>query len=141
MKILVINGPNLNMLGKREPGLYGTENYESLVEKIRLHSEKKNVETVVFQSNHEGAIIDTIQDAWGRFDGIVINAGAYSHTSIAILDALKSVSLPVVEVHITDISKREEFRHFTYTGLVAEKSIIGHGTDGYLEAIDYLINR
>lgn len=141
MKLLIINGPNLNMLGRREPGIYGSESYDDLVEKIRLYSEEKKVETVVFQSNHEGAIIDAIQDSYGKFDGIIINAGGYSHTSIAIHDALKSVSLPVVEVHISDIFKREEFRNFTYTGLVAEKSIIGHGTNGYLEAIDHFLQK
>ena len=138
MKLLVLNGPNINMLGIREPGIYGTETYKSLLEKIRRHCEKKQVEVKCFQSNHEGALVDEIQAAYGKFDGIVINPAAYTHTSVAILDALKAVSIPAVEVHISDVGTREEFRRFSYVSLVAKKTIVGHGTDGYLEAVDWL---
>ena len=139
MKILVINGPNLNMLGIREPGIYGSENYNSLLEKISAHAEKKNVEVAFFQSNHEGDLVDKIQEAFGVFDGIVINPGAYTHTSIAILDAVKAVGIPTVEVHISDVSKREDFRQISYIRLAAAKTITGLGTDGYLRAVDFLI--
>ena len=139
MKILVINGPNLNMLGIREPDHYGRETYGGLVEKIRNHCADKGVEVTCFQSNHEGALVDEIQKAYGVMDGIVINPGAYTHTSIAILDAVKSVSIPTVEVHISKVEEREDFRQISYVRLACVKTITGHGTDGYLEAIDYLI--
>ena len=139
MKILVINGPNLNMLGIREPGIYGSENYNSLLEKISAHAAEKNIEVDFFQSNHEGVLVDEIQAAYKKFDGIVINPAAYTHTSIALLDALKAVGLPTVEVHISDVSKREDFRQISYVRAACIATIAGHGTDGYLEAIDLLI--
>ena len=139
MKILVINGPNLNMLGIREPDHYGRETYADLEEKIRNHCRAKGVEVELFQSNHEGALVDEIQRAYGNADGIVINPGAYTHTSIAILDAVKSVNIPTVEVHISKVEQREEFRQISYIRLACVKTITGHGTDGYLEAIDFLI--
>lgn len=139
MKILVINGPNLNMLGVREPEHYGRETYEKLVEKIQKHCNDLSVEVSFFQSNHEGALVDEIQRAYGRMDGIVINPGAYTHTSIAILDAVKSVGIPTVEVHISKVNEREEFRKISFVRLACVKTIVGHGTDGYLEAIDYLV--
>lgn len=138
MKILVINGPNLNMLGIREPDHYGRETYADLVEKIKLHCDKKGVEVEQFQSNHEGDLVDKIQCAYGNTDGIVINPGAYTHTSIAILDAVKSVNIPTVEVHISKVEEREDFRQISYVRLACVKTITGHGTDGYLEAIDFL---
>ena len=141
MKILVINGPNLNMLGIREPGIYGTENYNSLLEKISAHAKEKKIEADFFQSNHEGALVDKIQEAYGVFDGIVINPGAYTHTSIALLDAVKAVGIPTVEVHISDLSKREDFRRISYIRLGCIASVIGKGTDGYLEAMDILLER
>lgn len=139
MKILVINGPNLNMLGIREPEHYGKETYADLVKKIENHCEKKKIEVQVYQSNHEGNLVDEIQKAYGDADGIVINPGAYTHTSIAILDAVKSVGIPTVEVHISKVEEREEFRQISYVRFACVKTITGHGTDGYLEAIDYLI--
>ena len=140
MKILVINGPNLNMLGIREPDIYGRETYADLCEKINTYVENTyaNVEIEIFQSNHEGAIVDKIQAAYGVFDGIIINPAAYTHTSVAILDALKAVMIPAVEVHISDVNEREPFRHVSYAGMACAKTIVGHSTDGYLEAIDYL---
>lgn len=141
MKILVINGPNLNMLGIREPGIYGSETYATLLDKISAHAEKRGVSVEFFQSNHEGALVDRIQEAFGNTDGIVINPGAYTHTSIALLDALKAVGIPAVEVHISDVSKREEFRSVSYIRAACVGSVIGHGTDGYLEAVDMLIER
>lgn len=138
MKILVINGPNMNMLGIREPDIYGKETYADLVEKIKNYADEKGVEVDFFQSNHEGAIVDIIHEAYGKIDGIVINPAAYTHTSIAILDALKTVGIPTIEVHISEISERETFRQFSYISLVAKNVIAGHGTDGYLEAIDEL---
>ena len=138
MKILVINGPNINMLGIREPEHYGRETYSDLVAKIEKHCASKNVEVKVYQSNHEGDLVDEIQSAYGNADGIVINPGAYTHTSIAILDAVKSVSIPTVEVHISKVENREDFRQISYVRLACVKTITGHGTDGYLEAIDYL---
>ena len=140
MKIYVLNGPNLNMLGIREPEVYGNVNYVSLVEMIREHGKEKGVETVIYQSNHEGDLIDKIQEAY--FEGamgIVINPGAYTHTSIALLDAVKSVKLPTVEVHISKLEDREDFRQISYIRLAAVKTISGHGVEGYLEAIDYLL--
>ena len=140
MKILVINGPNLNMLGLREPGIYGKRDYNSLCDYIREKSAAmEDIEVKLFQSNHEGAIVDEIQAAYGVFDGIVINAGAYTHYSIAILDAMKSVSIPAVEVHISDIQSREEFRHVSYIKPACLLQICGKGFDGYIEAIEYLV--
>lgn len=138
MKILVINGPNLNMLGIREPGIYGKSTYADLLEMIGTFCEKEGIECEFFQSNHEGAIVDKIQEAYGKFDGIVINPAAYTHTSVAILDALKCVSIPTVEVHISDISTREEFRHHSYISPACIKTIKGLGFDGYIEAINSL---
>ncbi len=139
MKILVINGPNLNLLGLREPDIYGSRNYASLCALIEKHCSKKNIEFEIFQSNHEGVIVDKIQDAYKSFDGIVINPAAYTHTSVAILDALKAVSIPTVEVHISDINTREEFRKHSYVSLYAMKTIAGRGFEGYTDAIDILI--
>ena len=139
MKLMIINGPNLNMLGIREPAHYGRETYTDLVQKIKNHAEKIGVEVVCLQSNHEGDLVDFIQSALGTCDGIVINPGAYTHTSIAILDAAKSVSLPLVEVHISKVEEREDFRQVSYIRHAAMATITGHGTDGYLEAMDLLI--
>lgn len=139
MKILVVNGPNLNMLGIREPDHYGKETYSDLCNKIQNYCESKNVEVKLYQSNHEGDIVDEIQNAFGNTDGIVINPGAYTHTSIAILDAVASVNIPTVEVHISKVEEREDFRQISYVRLACVKTITGHGTDGYIEAIDYLI--
>ena len=138
MKILVINGPNLNMLGIREPDHYGRETYQDLCEKIRSYCDDKNIDVKLYQSNHEGDLVDEIQKAYGNIDGIVINPGAYTHTSIAILDAVKSVNIPTVEVHISKVEEREDFRQVSYVRLACVKTITGHGTDGYLEAIGYL---
>ena len=138
MKILVINGPNINMLGIREPEHYGRETYSDLVSKIENHCKSKKVDVRVFQPNHEGDLVDKIQNAFGNTDGIVINPGAYTHTSIAILDAVKAVSIPTVEVHISKVEEREDFRQISYVRLACVKTITGHGTDGYLEAIDFL---
>ena len=138
MKILVINGPNLNMLGIREPDHYGRETYADLVVKIQNHCANKGVKVKLYQSNHEGDLVDEIQKAYGIFDGIVINPGAYTHTSIAILDAVKAVGIPTVEVHISKVEEREDFRKISFIRLACVKTITGHGTDGYLEAIDYL---
>ena len=139
MKILVINGPNLNMLGIREPDHYGKETYADLLRKIKNHCDDRGVEVTLYQSNHEGDLVDEIQKAYGIMDGIVINPGAYTHTSVALLDAVKSVSIPTVEVHISKVEEREEFRQVSYIRLACVKTITGHGTDGYLEAIDYLL--
>lgn len=141
MKILVLNGPNLNMLGVREPGIYGSETYRDLLEKIAAHAQTRGVSVDFFQSNHEGALVDRIQEAYGNTDGIVINPGAYTHTSIALLDAVKAVGIPTVEVHISDVARREPFRSVSYIRAACVGSIIGHGTDGYLEAMDLLIER
>ena len=141
MKILVINGPNLNMLGIREPAIYGAQNYDALCKMINAHSAEKGVEVKIFQSNHEGAMVDEIQAAYGKFDGIGINPAAYTPTSVAILDALKAVGLPAVEVHISDVSKREDFRQISYAGMACVKSYIGLGFEGYCKAIDYLIEK
>ncbi len=138
MNILVINGPNLNMLGIREPGIYGRETYADLCRKIREHAEKKGIGVTLYQSNHEGDLVDAIQGAYGIQDGIVLNPGAYTHTSVALLDALKAVGIRTVEVHITDVDEREEFRRISYVRAACEKTISGHGTDGYLEAMDFL---
>ena len=141
MKILVINGPNLNMLGIREPDHYGKETYADLVKKIQDHCDQKGIDVTLYQSNHEGDLVDKIQEAYGTADGIVINPGAYTHTSIAILDAVKSVNIPTVEVHISKVEEREDFRQISYIRLACVKTITGHGTDGYLEAIDFLAER
>lgn len=137
-RILVINGPNLNLLGVREPDVYGSRSYDDLVGFIMDKAASLNLDVKVLQSNHEGAIVDMIQQALGWADAIVINPAAYTHTSVAILDALKAVGLPTVEVHLSDISCREEFRHFSYVSLYAEKTISGMGFDGYAEALEYL---
>ena len=139
MKILVINGPNINMLGIREPAIYGRETFATLIAKIQDHCASAGIQVDTYQSNHEGDLVDRIQQAYGEFDGIVINPGAYTHTSIALLDALKSVGIPTVEVHISKVEEREDFRQISYVRLACVKTITGHGTDGYLEAIDYLI--
>ena len=138
MKILVINGPNINMLGIREPEHYGKETYSDLVTKIQEHCSRKNLDVKIFQSNHEGDLVDEIQNAYGNADGIVINPGAYTHTSIAILDAVKAVGIPTVEVHISKVEEREDFRQISFVRLACVKTITGHGTYGYIEAIDYL---
>ena len=139
MKILVINGPNINMLGIREPNIYGRETYDDLVNKISKFCKGKNIDVEFFQSNHEGFIVDKIQDAYGKIDGIVINPAAYTHTSVAILDALKTVQIPTVEVHISDPMEREDFRHVSYIREYCMGTVKGKGTDGYLEAIDLII--
>jgi len=139
MKICVINGPNINFLGIREPNIYGAETYKALCEKIIKHCAEKGIEVELFQSNHEGAIVDKIQECYGKIDGIVMNPAAYTHTSVALLDALKAVMIPCVEVHISDVSKREAFRQISYVRSACQKTISGHGTDGYIEAIDFLI--
>lgn len=138
MKVLVINGPNLNMLGIREPGIYGNGTYAELVEMIEKKCHEDGIKVEIYQSNHEGDLVDKIQDALGKFDGIVINPAAYTHTSIAILDALKAVKLPAVEVHISDVNAREAFRKTSYAGLACVKTYAGHGFGGYLMAIDHL---
>lgn len=138
MKFLVINGPNLNMLGLREPSIYGERSYKALVELIETVCRDEEIQVEVFQSNHEGAIVDKIQAAHGVFDGIVINPAAYTHTSVAILDALKAVSIPAVEVHISDVSTRESFRQVSYAGMACIKTYMGHGFEGYAMAIRYL---
>lgn len=138
MKLLVLNGPNLNMLGIREPAVYGTKNYAALVSFIEQSAEEEGVEIDCFQSNHEGVLVDKIQEALGVYDGIVINPAAYTHTSVAILDALKAVSLPAVEVHLSKVSEREDFRQISYAGLACLKRYEGLGFDGYREAIRFL---
>lgn len=140
MKLLVINGPNINMLGIREVNIYGSENYKTLLEKLNKLSLEENIGLEHFQSNHEGAIVDKIQEAYQKFDGIVINPAAYTHTSVAILDALKAVSLPTVEVHISKVSEREEFRQVNFIRDYAIKSFEGLGIAGYEEALLYLKN-
>ena len=141
MKFLVINGPNLNLLGLREPAIYGSRSFAALQDFIRASAADAGVEVELFQSNHEGAIVDAIQAAYGTADGIVINPGAYTHTSVAILDALKAVALPAVEVHLTDIQERESFRHVSYAGMACEKTFAGLGFEGYRRAVEYLVNR
>ena len=141
MKILVIIGPNLNMLGIREPDIYGKSTYNDLCEMIKTHAEKLGAAVELYQSNHEGDIVDKIQSAYGNTDGIVINPAAYTHTSVAILDALKAVAVPAVEVHISDVDAREEFRQISYVRLACIATISGHGFDGYIEAMDILRQR
>ena len=138
MKILVINGPNINMLGIREPDIYGKNTYMDLLKLLENAAAEVNMELTHFQSNHEGDIVDKIQWAYGKMDGIVINPAAYTHTSVAILDALKAVGIPAVEVHISDVDSREDFRQISYAGLACCKTIKGHGLQGYREAILYL---
>ena len=139
MKILVINGPNLNLLGLREPNLYGRETYADLVEKIRRHCAQRGAVVDFCQSNHEGVLVDAIQSAYGMVDGIVINPAAYTHTSIALLDAVKAVGIPTVEVHISNLAEREAFRQVSYIRAACVHTVMGQGTDGYLEAIDFLL--
>lgn len=138
MKILVINGPNLNMLGIREPDIYGKKTFADLLQLLEETGRRLNIEVEQYQSNHEGDLVDKIQWAYGEVDGIVINPAAYTHTSVAILDALKAVGIPAVEVHISDVDSREPFRQISYAGLACCKTIKGHGFDGYREAIEYL---
>ena len=141
MKLLVINGPNLNMLGIREPAIYGSGTYAQLLDMIRAHAERRGAEVSFFQSNHEGALVDIIQSALGRADGIVINPAAYTHTSVAILDALKAVALPAVEVHLSDVDAREAFRHVSYPAMACVAQIKGLGFAGYEKAILLLKER
>ena len=141
MKILVINGPNINMLGIREPDIYGNRGFRDLLALLQQTAEEEGITVDQYQSNHEGCLVDKIQEAYGVYDGIVINPAAYTHTSIAILDALKSVAIPAVEVHISDVDSREAFRQISYAGLACEHTIKGHGLSGYREAILYLKNR
>ena len=138
MKILVINGPNINMLGIREPGIYGKSTFQDLLALIQQTAQEEDLDISQFQSNHEGAIVDKIQECYGKVDGIVINPAAYTHTSVAILDALKSVSIPAVEVHISDVDAREPFRQISYAGMACVHTIKGQGLDGYRQAILYL---
>ncbi len=139
MKILVLNGPNINMLGIREPEIYGTNTFANLMQLLEETANEFNIEINQFQSNHEGALVDEIQNAYGKFDGIVINPAAYTHTSIAILDALKAVAIPSVEVHISEVDNRESFRKISYPGLACVKTIKGQGIAGYRNAILYLL--
>ena len=141
MKILVINGPNLNMLGIREPDIYGRTTYADLCQLIEQHAQRIGAEVELYQSNHEGDLVDIIQKAYGNIDGIVINPGAYTHTSVAILDALKAVAIPAVEVHISEVDKREEFRQISYVRLACFATITGHGVNGYLEAMELIRER
>ena len=138
MKLLILNGPNLNMLGIREPDHYGRETYGDVVEKIRTYCEGLGIATEFYQSNHEGDLVDRIQAAYGDADGIVINPAAYTHTSVALLDAVKAVSIPTVEVHISDVEKREAFRQISYIRSACIATVSGQGTDGYLRAVDLL---
>ena len=141
MKLLIINGPNLNLLGLREPAIYGRETYDSLCARIAAHAAEQGAEVEFFQSNHEGDLVDAIQGAYGDADGIVINPGAYTHTSIALLDAVKAVGVPTVEVHTSDVDSREPFRKQSYIRAACVGTISGHGTNGYLEAMDLLLER
>ena len=138
MNILVLNGPNINMLGIREPGIYGKRSFADLLTLLEQTALDEGISIEQYQSNHEGCLVDKIQEAYGRFDGIVINPAAYTHTSVAILDALKSVAIPAVEVHISDVDSREAFRQISYPGLACELTIKGHGLEGYREAVLYL---
>ncbi len=141
MKLLVINGPNINMLGIREPDIYGAQTYSQLCEQILAHAEKRGVEVELYQSNHEGDLVDKIQAAYSKADGIIINPAAYTHTSVALLDALKAVGIPAVEVHISDVAAREDFRQVSFVRSYCEKTIAGRGFAGYTEAMDYLIEK
>ena len=140
MKILFLNGPNLNMLGIREPDIYGKQTYADLEAYIQNFCRELDISCEIFQSNHEGALVDAIQAAWGKMDGIVINPAAYTHTSVAILDALKAVALPAVEVHLSDISQREDFRQVSYAGMACVKTYAGYGFAGYQKAAEYLLS-
>lgn len=140
MKLLFLNGPNLNMLGIREPDIYGRKTYRDLEDYIRSFSQELGIECEIYQSNHEGCLVDAIQGAFGKMDGIVINPAAYTHTSVAILDALKAVALPAVEVHISDVSQREAFRQISYAGMACVKTFAGFGFDGYRMAAEYLLS-
>lgn len=139
MKLLVLNGPNLNMLGVREPEIYGKETYDDLCRMVKEHAEKRGVEVSLYQSNHEGDLIDRIQMAYGDVDGIVFNPGGYTHTSVALADAVKAVGIPTVEVHISDVSGREAFRQISYIRAACIATVAGHGLKGYLEAMDLLV--
>lgn len=139
MKILVINGPNINMLGIREPGVYGKQTFSDLLDLLKKTAEENAVIVDQYQSNHEGCIVDKIQEAYGKYDGIVINPAGYTHTSVAILDALKAVRIPAVEVHISDVDSREAFRQISYAGMACKHTIKGQGINGYKQAIEYLI--
>ena len=141
MKLLILNGPNLNLLGLREPAIYGTRDYAALEDYLRGVARERGIECRIFQSNHEGALVDEIQAAYGVFDGIVINPAAYTHTSVAILDALKAVALPAVEVHLSDVASREPFRQISYAGMACEKTFAGLGFEGYRQAILWLERR
>ena len=138
MKILVLNGPNINMLGIREPGVYGSQSYAELLRLLQVWADDLGIELTHYQSNHEGCLVDKIQEAYGKFDGIVINPAAYTHTSVAILDALKAVAIPAVEVHISDVRAREDFRQISYAGKACVKTIMGQGLDGYRQAMVFL---
>ena len=138
MNILVLNGPNINMLGIREPGIYGKQTFQDLLQLLADTAQEEGIALEQYQSNHEGCLVDKIQAAYGKFDGIVINPAAYTHTSVAILDALKAVAIPAVEVHISNVDAREPFRQISYAGLYCEKTIKGQGLDGYRQAIVYL---
>ena len=138
MKLLVLNGPNINMLGIREPGVYGKQSYAELLRLLQVWAEELGIEMTHYQSNHEGYLVDKIQEAYGKFDGIVINPAAYTHTSVAILDALKAVAIPAVEVHISDVRAREDFRQISYAGKACVKTIMGQGLDGYRQAMVFL---
>ena len=139
MKLLVLNGPNLNMLGIREPDIYGKETYDDLCRMVKEHAEKRGVDVALYQSNHEGDLIDRIQMAYGEIDGIVFNPGGYTHTSVALCDAVKAVGIPTVEVHISDVASREDFRQVSYVRAACIATVAGHGLKGYLEAMDLLI--
>ena len=142
MKLMIINGPNLNLLGIREPGLYGTETYKDLIEKIQNYAQHANIEVTCFQSNHEGDLVDAIHQAFfEKYDGIVINPGAYTHTSIALLDAVKATKIPTIEVHISAVETREDFRQISYIRAACLKTITGQGTNGYLQAMNFLLNQ
>ena len=141
MKILVLNGPNLNMLGIREPEIYGSNTYEDLCDLINAYAKEKRIAVEIFQSNHEGELVDEIQDAYCEFDAIVINPAAYTHTSVALLDALKAVGIPAVEVHISDVAKREDYRQISYVREYCFATVTGLGFDGYLKAIDLILER
>ena len=141
MKLLVLNGPNLNLLGLREPTIYGREDYRTLCEKIRAYADERGVEVEIYQSNHEGALVDKIQDAYGNTDGIVFNPAAYTHTSVALLDALKAVGIPTVEVHLSKVEEREAFRQISYVREACIATVSGRGQAGYLEAMDLLLAR
>ena len=139
MKLLVLNGPNLNMLGIREPDIYGKETYDDLCRMVKEHAEKRGIDVALYQSNHEGDLIDRIQMAYGEIDGIVFNPGGYTHTSVALCDAVKAVGIPTVEVHISDVANREDFRQVSYIRAAGIATVAGHGLKGYLEAMDLLI--